>query len=426
VSRVTSSAFLLCCAVTALATHPVVAQDPSRGTPAVKTDVRGPCRTYDTSGTVVSLTGTLKGTTNFSGVYDPWAKRTTQQVTYNDGRGLQLAFTQVTTYASPDDLVAEVVRLQQPAQLSTTPPARQTLVVPPLTRFVRIAASGAIGFTLTNTFDGNGRLTGSTHVQPAGRTLTSYTAWDSSGRPTAGTVRSTTQSSTLSIVYDDNARSSTTTTTSGNMVVTGTQTYDVNGNPRVYTQSSNLSATVSTTTTTAGSSATVCLGDLRTPVVPPLVSLDTNANGTLTATVDGRSWTPALGVKGQYTKAAENGSPIVSVGGRDSRYLISVGFAAQSGPGEYIAGLMDADTLAQMTREQFSEITRRNSVVASVFDSATQSAWQADPSHGRGTVSVASLSATGASGTFSLTLEPTPGTPASATITVAGSFTVKF
>jgi hypothetical protein len=235
-----------------------------------------------------------------------------------------------------------------------------------------------------------------------------------------------TQSSTVSIVYDDNARSSTTTTTTGNQVVTGVQTYDENGNARVYTQRSNLGTTVSTTTTTAGSTATVCLGDLRLSVAPRFAPPGPDTTGTFTATVDGRSWNPSPGVTGQYTTPVPNQSPIVSVGGSDNRYLISVGFAAQPGPGEYTAGLRDPEKLAEMTREEFAEMIRRNTVVASVVDSATRAAWQADPSHGRGTVSVSAVSPAGASGTISLTLEPTPGTPASATITLIGSFSVKF
>ena len=89
-------------------------------------------------------------------------------------------------------------------------------------------------------------------------------------------------------------------------------------------------------------------------------------------------------------------------------------------------GLMDPATVAKTTQAQFTEMVRRNTVVASIFDSTTQSGWHADPSHGSGTVTVTSLSASGASGTFSLTLEPTPHTSATGTMTLVGSFTARF
>ena len=423
-SRVLSPAHvLLSCAASVVATHLVLAQDTGRTASVPSNEPDDSCRTFDSSGTAVSVTGASKVTTRFSGLYDPWAKRTTQQITYTDGRGLSLTFTQVTTYASTDDVMAEVVRLKEPAGPSTNPPGRQTLVVPPLSRFLQMTASGAVGFTLTNSHDANGRLTGSMHVQPAGRTITRYTAWDTSGRPTAGVRQAIAQSSQIVITYDDAARSSTTTTTTGSTVVVGTQTYDANGNPRVYTQRSNLDATVSTTTTTPASSATVCLGDLRVPVAPSIAPVGPAPNGTFTATVNGRSWN-ALGVNGQYAKSSQN--PIVSVAGRDDQYAISVAFAASPGPGQYTAGLMDAAKVATTTQAQFAQMIQRNTVVASVLDSKTQAGWQADPSHGSGTLTVASVSPAGASGTFSLTLAPTSGTSASGAITLSGSFNVKF
>jgi hypothetical protein len=427
-SRLTSPApvvlWCLCGAATVMATHLLVAQDASRGTPLMSGEASGPCRTYDTSGTAVSVTGTSKLMTTFSGVYDPWTKRTTQKVTYNSGRGLSLTFTQVTTYGAADDVVAEVIRLKAPADASTNATGRPTPIVPPLSRFRQVVASGAVGFTLTNSFDANGRLTGSTHVRPSGRTLTRYTAWDGSGRPTAGTVESATQSSQVTIAYDDAARTSTITTNTGSLLITGTQTYDVNGNPRLYTQRSNLDTAVSTTTTTPTASASVCLGELRVPVAPTMAPADPSSTGRFTATINASAWNASLGFRGHYIAGGQQ--PIVLVGGRDSRYQVSVGFAAPPGPGDFTAGLMDPAKVDATTEAQFTEMIRRNTVVATVVDRTTQAGWQADPAHGSGTVRVMAVSASGASGTFALTLEPTPGTSASGTLTLSGNFAVQF
>ncbi len=83
--------------------------------------------------------------------------------------------------------------------------------------------------TATRTFNGRRVLTERGVSSPSGDTLvTTYTAWDSSDRPTAGTrVSSGGTSVAVNYTYDDAARSMSTRT--GGTVCT--QTFDQNGNP---------------------------------------------------------------------------------------------------------------------------------------------------------------------------------------------------
>jgi YD repeat-containing protein len=102
--------------------------------------------------------------------------------------------------------------------------------------------------SVTFTYDSQRRLTKFTS---AGGT-TSYTAWDSSDRPTVGT----TNGISISNVYDNAARTLTQTQVSNGAQTVTTITYDANGN--------QLSSVVTgagggtTTTYTNTSTATVC------------------------------------------------------------------------------------------------------------------------------------------------------------------------
>lgn len=226
--------------------------------------------------------------------------------------------------------------------------------------------------------------------------------------------------STLTLSYNDQARSSTTTTTTRGLAAVGTQTFDENGNARLYVQRVNGSAV--STTTTAGTQATTCLGDKNVPTAPKLAPVGPSPNGTFSASIGGTPWTASLGVQATYA------SPILSVGGGDKRYLVSVGLSVNRGTGEYTTGSIDPDKLRAITmnEEAFKETFARNTVVATLFDTTTKASWQAAPTIGSGTLTLTSISSSGASGTFNLTLEPTPGTGAVGNRTMSGTFNVKF
>jgi YD repeat-containing protein len=402
----------------------VVGQPTSGGQTGVRAGqgapATGQCRTYDTSTTAVTVAGPLTATVTSAGVYDPWARRFTQNVTYSDNRGIRYSYVQVTTYQSAEDFIAEVVRLKAPAPLSSNPTGPATNIVPPLTRSLGTTASGTMAFTLENTYDTQGRLTQVVSTVPQGSVTTRYTAWDSFGRPTSGTLQSAASSSTLALAYDDKARTLTTNPSTRSLLAVGTRTFDGNGNPTLYMQRASV-CPVSTTTTTSGSTATACLGDMRVPTAPAVAARPgPSPNGTLSGSIGGSPWAATLGVQAGFV------SPILSVGGGDNRYLVSCGLAVNRGPGEYTTGSVDPDKVRTMDQEAFKETFASNTVIATVFDSVTKRAWQASPTFGSGTLTVTSLSGTGASGSFSLTLEPTPGTGASLRLAISGTFNVRF
>lgn len=105
----------------------------------------------------------------------------------------------------------------------------------------------------TNTHDGQRRLTGGGTVD-----VTTYTAWDASGRPTAGTQTGVGHSTALA---DDPRRwrplLDEGSTTNG-AVVTATETYDADGILFRRTQHSSISNSTGTRTTTIRSTAQAC------------------------------------------------------------------------------------------------------------------------------------------------------------------------
>ena len=141
--------------------------------------------------------------------------------------------------------------------------------------------------------------------------------------------------------------------------------------------------------------------------------------GSFSGAIAGQSWSADIGVH-----ASTTGS-IVSVGGSNKRYIVSIAMSAKGGPGPYQAGSLADEDFTKLTSDQFADLIGRNSVVATVFDTVTKQSWQTAPTIGTGTVNLTSVSGS-AAGTFSLTLEPVPGTGASGSISFNGSFNVRF
>jgi YD repeat-containing protein len=81
----------------------------------------------------------------------------------------------------------------------------------------------------------------------------SYSAWDSSSRPTAGTVSGGVSESWT---YNDSARTATRVQSSNSGSTTTVYTYDANGNPTSVMETSGL--TVVTSTTNTNTTAQVC------------------------------------------------------------------------------------------------------------------------------------------------------------------------
>ena len=381
---------------------------------------REPCRTYDTSVRSVTVGGGMTITVDTSGVFDPWTLRLVQNVSYSSTGGSRFQYVQTTTYDSAEDFIAEVIRLKPPAGLPTTPGATMvTDVIPPLVRARRTVATGQIGLTMTNSYDSTNRRTGFDTKTGQYLISTRYSAWDSSGRPTAGTMTGPTGNSTVTFSYDEKGLSQTQTTTTQGLVNTITTTYDQFGNPRSGSSTITRGAS-STTTYTSQSTAKLCLLDLRAAPAPPTKPLGPNPNGTFTGTIAGQSFTSSTGLK------AENNAPVVSVGAGNGRYIVSIAVAAKAGPGEYKAGPPPDDTnWVKMSEKEFKDLFDHNTVVATVWDTQTKQGWQASPTIGKGSVNLTSVAGTMA-GTFALTLDAIPGTGASGSISFNGSFNVKY
>ena len=378
-----------------------------------------PCRTYDTSVTHVTVGGGMTITVNISGVFDPWSLRSVQNVNYSSTGGSRFAYVQTTAWDSAEDFIAEVIRLKPPADRPTTPgPAFIYDVVPPLMRSRRTVATGQLSLSTSNSFDSTNRLTGFTARTGQYTISRRYTAWDGSGRPTAGTMTGPTASSTIAISYDEKGLSQTETVTTQGIVSTQTTVYDQYGNPRSGSSSITRGAS-STTTYTPHSSTKLCLLDLRAAPAPPTKPLGPNPNGTITGSIGGTSFTSSMGVK------AENQNPIISVAGGNGRYMVSIAVSAKPGPGEYTAGPPENVDFSKMSAEQFKNLFDHNTVVATVWDTQSKQGWQASPTIGKGTVNLTSMSGA-AAGTFNLTLDAIPGTGASGSIAFNGSFNVKF
>ena len=165
------------------------------------------------------------------------------QLTFVDSAGGPGTGTQTTRFASRSDLVDEV---------AVVPPVSRALG----TTTVTSAAGGSLTTTATHTYDGQRRLM-STQVVTAPipvigslTTITTYSSWDASGRPTAGTATGP-GGSTVTISYDNTNR----TVTQNTGPNTCTQTYDQNG---IIIREGCTGTTASTTVVTVNSTQQVC------------------------------------------------------------------------------------------------------------------------------------------------------------------------
>ncbi len=195
------------------------------------------CRTYFTNENITTRTSGTNIVFNAiqSANFDTSTKKATTTVKFANG---SVCGTGVATYNSVADFVDEV------------------RVIPPVFLAVGTTSGGggacggggSAAGSLTYHYDSSRRLTGWTAVP--GETTT-FTAWDSSGRPTTGT---TSKGGTLSYVYDDGARTLTATSNPGNTV--STLTFDANGN--MIKQVLLTGGVTVTTTFDITSTATVC------------------------------------------------------------------------------------------------------------------------------------------------------------------------
>lgn len=204
------------------------------------------CRTYATAYTQLQtgsaspgFAATTTGTCSFS----QSALQFSCTTRYSDTTGFSSTTTSVATYAALQDILDEVA------------------VIPPLKRLVSFTGTtaGQGTGTTTYTYDSQKRLT----RESGSNTTTTYSAWDNPGRPTAAVTTSPNSTTTLSMSYNDSARTLTTsnTQTTGATTVTTscTQTYDANGNQISYLCGSTAPGTGTTTgATSITSTGQVC------------------------------------------------------------------------------------------------------------------------------------------------------------------------
>ena len=203
--------------------------DPS---PPTLTPSGSSCRTYPTNASVHTITTASNVTFDAleTGTFDASTKKSTVLTMFANGAPCS---THVANYNSVADFVDEV-RVIPGVFLVTSDVNTNS------------GACGAGTATGTYTYDAQRRLT---QISNSAGGVTTYTAWDASGRPTFGTS----SGASTSIVYDDAARTATSTQVGSSGTSVGTLTFDANGNQvrNVVVQNGVTSTTTFTITATA-------------------------------------------------------------------------------------------------------------------------------------------------------------------------------
>jgi hypothetical protein len=132
-------------------------------------------------------------------------------------------------------------------------------VIPPLTYMLRAAGTqtgNPTPGTVTNSFDANRRITKTVNTSAGGESTTTYSAWDSAGRPTEAHDVGKGFSNRRSVTYDDAARTRTTLVNGGPLRTV--ETFDANGNQIETLATSGGAAVASKTAITVVSSQRLC------------------------------------------------------------------------------------------------------------------------------------------------------------------------
>jgi hypothetical protein len=297
--------------------------------------------------------------------------------------------------------------------------------IPPLRLSKTTKLTGDTPITRVNSFDAAGRLIRFVNTVGSTRPIaTDYTAWDRVGRPTSGSIVTPDFRQTVTMVYDDAALTQITTyitVPTGGATTTSVmkETFDQNGNTLI--QEWQTPAGRSTTTMTFETMDVICTGPIQPPSVPKPANaapLDPGypVKGTLEISIDGErpGWQPAVGLTGKLTTSATGPrTPILAIGASDSKYSFGLGVNVTNGAGTY-AVLLD------------SAQPQKGLATAHLMDARSKGSWQAGGVIGRGTVTLTTVSPTGASGSFNIVLTATPGTGASGTRTIIGTFNITF
>lgn len=199
------------------------------------------CRTFATTQRSVQtfVNGTVV-TTDTTCALNAAGTEATCNSSYVDSIGGPGTATQTSRFASRSDIVDEA---------ATNPPRSLSLG----TTTVTVQQGVSFTITATNAYDAQRRLVSITitNPPPLGQTTTTFSAWDSSGRPTNGTQTSFGASFSVSITYD-NANRSVTRNSGPNIC---TVTHDQNAN---IIRETCTGTTPSTTIVTVQGTQQVC------------------------------------------------------------------------------------------------------------------------------------------------------------------------
>jgi YD repeat-containing protein len=190
-----------------------------------KSDLTGPsdqtCRTYATQFTRQITTASFVSPPEVSTCrFDESSRTLTCEGALSRFSGCVGTLTTKATYRSTADFVDEASTVGR------------TFHVQDVESFFASCAESGTG-TVNFAYDAQGRLTERIAVLPGSRVTAIYTAWDGSGRTTRGTVGVEGGAPcTLSIAYNDSARTMVTTATCPALSTSSveTLTYDTNGN----------------------------------------------------------------------------------------------------------------------------------------------------------------------------------------------------
>lgn len=170
------------------------------------------CRTYprrvvqDTQGTAGRTVLTSRGG------FDVSAKETRLEVTFEQSGGARFSNRQIAEYDSVADFIREV------------------RVVPGINLWKVTRITGTPAMVVTNEFDSQGRVARTTTSQPGTTHVTTNSAWDGFGRPTAGSItRENTLASRFSYQYDDPGRTQTYRVTAGGVDTVYRTEFDARG-----------------------------------------------------------------------------------------------------------------------------------------------------------------------------------------------------
>lgn len=202
------------------------------------------CRTIASAISTRSVGPGLSSEVRTKCSFDRTAHKATCTNQYVDAERVSTTSVSVTTFASLDDMLDEV------------------RVVPPVRRSLRTETTvkdrqGTATTTLVNTYDRQNRLVKEVGASSRGtKYTTTYTNWDSAGRPTAGATVHPTGRNTLALSYRDAPPTLTTATSGLGLHLTCSQIFDKNGNP--VSSSCGGNSANSRTTMAITATETVC------------------------------------------------------------------------------------------------------------------------------------------------------------------------